>query len=253
MRRSMLEQNRLLRRYALGDFRQLVQEISRDPAMLVYLDSATNRKAHPNENYARELMELFCLGEGNYSEKDVQELARCFTGWEIKSGKFRFNQFQHDSGSKTVLGKTGRFRGRRVDRLDSGTAAGGAVHRREVVSPVCLRRTGSFASSCLNPWQTNCANTSGRSAPSSSGFSAVSSSFPRTPWDARCGRPSIWPSACCDRSTATTNTHQLAADLQQNGQGLFFPPNVKGWDGGRTWINSSTILGSRQYDRPTDW
>ena len=103
----MLEQNRLLRRHALGDFRPLVQEISRDPAMLVYLDSATNRRAHPNENYARELMELFCLGEGNYSEKDVQELARCFTGWEIKLGKFRFNRFQHDSGSKTVLGKTG--------------------------------------------------------------------------------------------------------------------------------------------------
>ena len=105
----MLEQNRLLRRYALGDFRPLVQEISRDPAMLVYLDSATNRKAHPNENYARELMELFCLGEGNYSEKDVQELARCFTGWEIKLGKFRFNRFQHDSSAKTVLGKTGPF------------------------------------------------------------------------------------------------------------------------------------------------
>ena len=83
----MLEQNRLLRRHAMGDFRPFVQEISRDPAMLVYLDSATNRKAHPNENYARELMELFCLGEGNYSEKDVQELARCFTGWEIKLGR----------------------------------------------------------------------------------------------------------------------------------------------------------------------
>src|SRR5262249_43543969 len=105
----MMQQNRLLRRCALGDFRVMVQEISRDPAMLMYLDSATNRRAHPNENYARELMELFCLGEGNYTEKDVQELARCFTGWEIKLGKFRFNQFQHDSGAKTVLGKTDVF------------------------------------------------------------------------------------------------------------------------------------------------
>src|SRR5262245_31482607 len=107
--KSMFEQNRLLRQHALGDFRPLVQAISRDPAMLVYLDSATNRKAHPNENYARELMELFCLGEGNYSEKDVQELARCFTGWEIKLGKFRFNRFQHDAASKSLLGKTAAF------------------------------------------------------------------------------------------------------------------------------------------------
>ena len=83
----MYNQNQLLRQYALGNFAQLVHEISRDPAMLIYLDSDTNRKAHPNENYAREVMELFCLGEGNYTEKDIQELARCFTGWEIRRGK----------------------------------------------------------------------------------------------------------------------------------------------------------------------
>ena len=102
----MVTQNQLLRRFALGDFRKLVHEVSKDPAMLLYLDSASNRKAHPNENYARELMELFCLGEGNYSEQDVQELARCFTGWEIRRKSFRFNPYQHDSGKKTILGKT---------------------------------------------------------------------------------------------------------------------------------------------------
>ncbi len=79
--------------------------------MLIYLDSVTNRKAHPNENYAREIMELFCLGEGNYSEQDIRELARCFTGWEIKRNKFRFNRYQHDSGTKTVLGTTGKLSG----------------------------------------------------------------------------------------------------------------------------------------------
>ncbi len=94
--RSCLAQNRLLRQHALGNFTQLVQAISQDAAMLIYLDSAVNRKAHPNENFARELMELFCLGEGNYSERDVQELARCFTGWEVRRNLFRFNSFQHD-------------------------------------------------------------------------------------------------------------------------------------------------------------
>ena len=83
----MHEQIGLLRENALGDFRLMVQAISKDPAMLIYLDSVTNRKRHPNENYAREVMELFCLGEGNYNERDVVELAKCFTGWEIRRGK----------------------------------------------------------------------------------------------------------------------------------------------------------------------
>ncbi len=107
----MQQQNDLLREYALGDFAGLLLKISRDPAMLIYLDSVTNRKAHPNENYAREIMELFALGEGNYSEQDIRELARCFTGWEIKRDKFRFNRYQHDTGSKTVLGTTGNLTG----------------------------------------------------------------------------------------------------------------------------------------------
>ncbi|MBU6174032.1 MAG: DUF1800 family protein, partial [Planctomycetes bacterium] len=99
-------QNQTLRNHALGYFRDMVQSISKDPAMLIYLDSVSNRKAHPNENYARELMELFCLGEGNYTEKDVQELARCFTGWEIRRKQFRFNSYQHDPDRKTILGNT---------------------------------------------------------------------------------------------------------------------------------------------------
>ncbi len=79
--------------------------------MLLYLDSATNRKSHPNENYAREIMELFSLGEGNYSEQDIRELARCFTGWEVKRKEFRFNRYQYDTGTKTVLGTTGQLAG----------------------------------------------------------------------------------------------------------------------------------------------
>ncbi len=107
----MWNQNELIRSHAIGDFAKLTQAIAQDPAMLIYLDSAINRKAHPNENFARELMELFCLGEGNYTEQDVQELARCFTGWEVKAEKFRKNRYQHDSGEKTVLGQTGKFDG----------------------------------------------------------------------------------------------------------------------------------------------
>ncbi len=113
----MYQQNHTLRTYALGEFEPLVQAISRDPAMLIYLDSVTNRKAHPNENYARELMELFCLGEGNYTEEDVQQLARCFTGWEVRRKVFYFNRFQHDTGTKKILGQEGDFGGEQAVQI----------------------------------------------------------------------------------------------------------------------------------------
>ncbi|MEL7338750.1 MAG: DUF1800 family protein, partial [Planctomycetota bacterium] len=113
----MWRQNKLLRRHALGDFQALTQSVAKDPAMLVYLDSASNRKSHPNENFARELMELFCLGEGNYTESDVLELARCFTGWEIRNDRFRKNRYQHDNGEKTLLGKRGNFDGEQAIQI----------------------------------------------------------------------------------------------------------------------------------------
>ena len=238
----MLEQNRLLRRHALGDWRPLVHEISRDPAMLIYLDSATNRKAHPNENFARELMELFCLGEGNYSEKDVQELARCFTGWEIKLGRFRFNRFQHDTGMKTILGKHGTFpEGESVDWiLEQPHAArfvAGKLFRQficdepappeSLIEPLAkeLReqdwQIGRVLQRILTSQLFYSEHALGRKV--------------RSPVDLAIG--------LLRSLDGSANTRQLASDLQQNGQGLFFPPNVKGWDGGRTWINSSTILG----------
>jgi uncharacterized protein (DUF1800 family) len=238
----ILQQNRLLREHAMSDFRPLVHAISRDPAMLVYLDSATNRKAHPNENFARELMELFCLGESNYSEKDVRELARCFTGWEIKLGKFRFNRFQHDAGDKSLLGKTGPFaEGAAIDWiLEQPQAARfvvGKLYRQficdepepkpELLEPLAIQLRE-------NDWQI--APIVERVLGSQLFFSehAIGRKV-RSPADAAIG--------LLRSLEGTTNAHQLATDLAQNGQSLFFPPNVKGWDGGRAWVNSSTILG----------
>lgn len=109
----MYRQNVLFRRHGLGNFATMLREVARDPAMIVFLDSATNRKGQPNENFARELMELFTLGEGHYSERDVKEAARAFTGWSIEpeTGEFRFQRFQHDGGVKTVLSNTGNLNG----------------------------------------------------------------------------------------------------------------------------------------------
>src|SRR5262249_23951214 len=113
----MFRQNCLLREHALGRFGPLLQAISRDGAMLLWLDSNSNVKGRPNENYARELMELFSLGVGNYTEKDIREAARAFTGWRTDGDDFKFESQLHDSGAKTVLGQTGAWNGNDVVRI----------------------------------------------------------------------------------------------------------------------------------------
>ena len=113
----MFRQNCLLREHALGRFGPMLQAISRDGAMLVWLDSNSNVKGKPNENYARELMELFSLGVGNYTEKDVREAARAFTGWRTDGRGFVFDASLHDNGPKVVLGKTGNWDGGDVVRI----------------------------------------------------------------------------------------------------------------------------------------
>src|SRR5688572_13303324 len=137
----MYRQNVLLRRHALGRFDELLHAIAKDPAMLIYLDSATNRRGSPNENFAREVMELFTLGEGHYSEHDIKQAARAFTGWSIDldSGNYMFRRMLHDGGEKTVFGRTGNFDGDAVlDILLMQPASAEFIVRklwREFVSP----------------------------------------------------------------------------------------------------------------------
>jgi uncharacterized protein (DUF1800 family) len=113
----MFRQNELLRAHALGKFGPFLQAISRDGAMLLWLDSSSNVKGKPNENYARELMELFSLGVGNYTEKDVREAARAFTGWRTDGAGFAFDARLHDGETKTVLGQAGPWDGGDVVRI----------------------------------------------------------------------------------------------------------------------------------------
>ncbi|MEQ8791837.1 MAG: DUF1800 domain-containing protein [Pirellulaceae bacterium] len=234
-------QNEMLRRHALGDFGRLVQEISRDPAMLVYLDSTTNRKSHPNENYAREVMELFCLGEGHYTENDVQQLARCFTGWEVRRGKFYFNRYQHDTGAKSILGESGEFGGQEAVEIilrqdEAPRFIVGKLFRfficdepqppRALLEPL----VETFRASRLD-----IAVLVERILGSELFFSeyAVGRKV-RSPVELAVG--------LLRALEGSTNAYDLARGLQELGQGLFYPPNVKGWDGGRAWINSSTLL-----------
>ena len=114
--------NNIERANALGNFKTLLLQVSQSPAMLQFLNNQQNQKGHPNENFARELMELFTLGRGNYTEQDIKESARSFTGWAFNgnTGMFAFNPRTHDDGEKTFFGKTGNFKGE--DILDIITA-----------------------------------------------------------------------------------------------------------------------------------
>ncbi|KAA5541462.1 DUF1800 domain-containing protein [Roseiconus nitratireducens] len=238
----MWQQNRLLRQQALGNFSELVQAIAKDPAMLIYLDSASNRKAHPNENFARELMELFCLGEGHYSEQDVQELARCFTGWEIKNDRFRKNRYQHDNGVKRLLGKEGAFDGEAAVEI--------VIDQPSMPLFLCRKWFRFFV--CDEP------------APPDKLLMPLAETFRDRGYDIAPVLQKLFSSNLFFSSLSvgrkikspveslvgtlrslqgTTNTELLARGLRDIGQGLFYPPNVKGWDGGRAWINSSTLLG----------
>ncbi len=237
----MYRQNTLLRKHALGHFGPLVRDAAKDPAMLMWLDAAVNHKARPNENFAREVMELFCLGIGNYTERDIKEAARAFTGWELRQGRFLFNAAQHDRGEKTVLGRTGKFNGDDVLAIlwEQPATARFLVRKlyRYLISeavdapPVLIDplaeqyRTRDYDTAWLV-----------RTMLASNLF--YSSHAVRQ----RIKSPVEFALGLLRALEGNVNMYALADDLRQLGQGVFYPPNVKGWDGGQEWINSASLL-----------
>ncbi len=240
--RLMLDQNKLLRRFAHGKFEEMVQHISRDPAMLIYLDSTTNRKTRPNENYAREVLELFCLGLDQYTEKDIQELARCFTGYEVRKDKFGFNKYQHDRGVKSVFGQSGNFKGDDAVRVVVSQQAAPRFIVRKLMRYFMFDEPQP-PSSLVDPLADELREHDfdigfvvGRILASNLFFSPHSMGRKvRSPVEMGIG--------LLRALEGRTNIFRLAESVAELGQSPFFPPNVKGWDGGRTWINSSTLLG----------
>ncbi|MGI4862272.1 MAG: DUF1800 domain-containing protein [Janthinobacterium lividum] len=242
----MLAQNVLLRRDALGNFGTMLHDVARDPAMLRYLDGASNRKGHPNENFAREVMELFTLGEGHYTQRDVVESARAYTGWSVDpQQRFVWKPALHDTGVKTVLGQTGAFDGDQM--LD-----------------VLLARPETAAFVAAKLWREFISDT-----PDAVQVARMADVFRASHYDIRTVLRAIFLSdafwaqegqATLARSPANFvigtvrafdvryDTPQLLADTMRGlGEDLFEPPNVKGWPGGQTWINSSTLLARERF------
>ena len=238
----MLQQNELIRTHAMTQFEPFVQAMAQDPAMLLWLDAATSRKAHPNENFARELMELFCLGEGRYTEADIREAARCFTGWEVRRRQFRFNRFQHDTGDKTVLGESGSFGGQDIVRIVLKQSAAAEFLICKLVRYYLRDEIPEVAVLC-QPLIRQYRENGMQLQPILQTLFSSRLFYSRWCQGFRVRSPVDLAVSLLRTFEGSANTVLLSERTQEAGQGLFFPPGVQGWDEGRAWINTSTLLG----------
>lgn len=245
----MWNQNELHRRMAAGNFKKYVHAISRDPAMLDYLNNSQNKKAHPNENYARELMELFTLGRDNgYTEDDIKQVAKCFTGWAHDGDDYVFHERDHDTGPKTIFGRTGNFNGdQAVDIILGLPAPGGGS------------RSATYIASRL--WNYFAYEPTDDDKPM---LASLGQLLLDSDWELRPVLKTMFTSKAfySDRAIGTQikspiqlvtglirqlglefpRGRVVLSQLTQMGQMPLNPPNVKGWPGGHLWINTSTLF-----------
>lgn len=239
--RKMLQQLELLQSHGLGSFRELLVKVAQDPAMLAFLDAGVNVKDSPNENFAREVMELFTLGVGSYGETDVREAARAFTGWNYSGLEFKINAADQDTGSKTLLGKTDHFDGVEVlDLILEQPAAAefiaGKLYRyfvRDALSAEYQARLGQrlydldydigkFLELLLT----------------SKDFYASASKGSRIKGPVELVI-STYKKMGLDQVPGTPDFNQVTGAL---GQRLLHPPTVAGWSHGRSWITPSLLF-----------
>ncbi len=244
--RLMHQQIETIRRHAWGNFRELTLAIARDPAMVVWLDGESNTKEHPNENFARELMELFTCGIGHYTESDVQQAARAFTGWHRDNAEFAFKAAEHDDGRKHFLGKSGRFDG--SDIIDILMQQPATLH-------FLARKLLRFFAAPEPPEPV---------------IAAAAALLDRTRLDIKWFLRELFQSRYffsppCHRSriaspveftigtirtlNAVWPAPEVVEFLGRMDQRLLAPPNVKGWDGEQKWINSSTWAARLDFGR----
>lgn len=237
--RALAGQIDLFRRRGLGSFRDLVVEVGHDPAMLTWLDGRDSKKGRPNENYARELMELFTLGIGQYSEHDVQELARAFTGWKIQNGKGALEPNQFDAGTKQIFGQTGNFDSESaVDLILQQPAAPKFLSRkmlREFVHPDPSQEMIDHYADRLIAlrWEIKPVLKE-----------MLSSRLFFSPWAYRSKikSPAELAIGGALAMGGKINMEFVRQSMNRMGQSILFPPNVKGWDGQEAWINANTVL-----------
>jgi uncharacterized protein (DUF1800 family) len=261
---AMRRQNELFRALARAPFGQLLHAAVRDPAMLVWLDAPANRQEHPNENLARELLELFSLGIGRYTEADVKEAARALTGWTLVGGKFHEDATLHDAGEKIILDRAGRWRGDDLVRL--------VLDHPATAERLALRLCEQFmGETAVDAAARKALASALRTHDLDIGWAVETvlrsqAFFAETNLGNRILGPVeyvIGSVRALEQMDPPLSTYLLAYWMGQLGQDLFYPPNVGGWPGGRTWITAQTMIGRAKYAaalvggalsrRPTSW
>ncbi|NBS13430.1 MAG: DUF1800 domain-containing protein [Verrucomicrobia bacterium] len=258
----LFRQNQLFREKGYGRWHELVLGVAKDPAMLLYLDGSKNRAGAPNENFARELFELFTLGVGNYTEQDIQESARAFAGWTVgwprKPGEpedqentppvFIDRKNWHDTKTKKIFGQRGSFDGEDVVRLALSQKA----------APIWITRKlwrfytgwvpeGGLQAELAEEWS----RLDGEIRPFLKAMWTHPSFYDPQHAEDRVKSPTEWLVGLCRQLGGPLPAPALASNmLAELGQKLLEPPNVKGWDGGITWINTSTLAKRYEY---TSW
>ncbi|MBL9031566.1 MAG: DUF1800 domain-containing protein [Phycisphaerae bacterium] len=250
----MFAQNGLFRTHAVGNFGDLLFAIIRDPAMLAYLDQNDSRKNRPNENLARELMELFSLGVGAYTERDIKEGARALTGFTFDDDEFVFRANDHDASAKTILGVSGNLDGDDFVKAILGTRA---------CSRFMARKLYAYFVADLLPWEA-AAGDRGMDGATRGAIDDLASTMLASRYEIKpvlrrlflsehfygtsvMGQQIKSPAqlvvgAVRSLGAPPRDLSVLADALDLMGQNLFYPPSVKGWDGGRSWINTSTLF-----------
>jgi uncharacterized protein (DUF1800 family) len=245
---AMHLQNEQFREFARAPFRRLLNAAVRSPALLVWLDAPVNRKGHPNENLARELMELFTLGIGSYTEEDIKEAARALTGWSVVSGEFSEQEAVHDDAEKTVLGHKGRWKGGDLVRI---LLEHPATSRRLAwrvgdgfLDEKALQGAGIDALAAGLREHDLDIGWAVETVLRSRAFFANASLGNRLPAPIELLVGSVRALELFDDPPSTLVLADWAARLGQN---LFYPPNVGGWPGGRAWITTQAIVARANF------
>jgi uncharacterized protein (DUF1800 family) len=235
------QQNNLIRKHALGSFGDLLRAVSKDAVMLQYLNNQQNREGAPNENFAREVMELFTLGRGHYTEQDVKEAARAFTGWGFnKEGEFEFRTMTHDYGEKTILGKTGPFEG--DDVLDM------LLEQKQTARFITEKIYTFFVNDEIDKYKID--ELSEKFYNSGYDITGLLKSIFTSEWfydqrniGAKIKSPvELIASNMLIFKLNYENIEVLVGIQKLLGQILFNPPNVAGWPSGAEWIDASTLM-----------
>lgn len=243
------KQNTLFRNYAAGNFKELSKQVTRDPAMLIYLDGRYNVVGNPNENYAREFLELFTMGIGNYTETDIREAARALTGWILSGLGSVLVPSRHDYGNKTFLGQTGNF--------DDNDVADIVFNQQVTAKFICAKLYKAFvhekadmayAQPVINEMANILRNGNYEMAPllktlfKSKLFYSddVVSSLVKSPVDLMLGGIKMM-NIIFDASVITTRLNYLITQASSAGQYVLDPPNVQGWVGYRQWLSTISM------------